>query len=237
MNGTVLNKEKFLSKISAALGRTEIPKSVERPKWKHNVQWEVMNDFTNEQLVEVLVAQCQNIHTEATVTTKENLGSVVKEIINRFEGKSVLTSVDERFEQYNLDKTLEEIETSGINTYKWNKSMSREDNIGSAAATDFGITFSSYTMAESGTVTLCASDEFGRSVSLLPPYWICIIPKETIVPRFTQVADVYHKMAQRGERIPTSLNFVSGPSNSADIEMNLVVGVHGPIKAFYIIVD
>lgn len=92
------------------------------------------------------------------------------------------------------------------------------------------------TLAESGTVLLFSNRNKGRSVSLLPKTFIAIVPQSTIVPRMTQAATAISKLVSEGQEIASCIDFITGPSNSADIELNLIVGVHGPIKATYILV-
>ncbi|MDU3049469.1 MAG: lactate utilization protein C, partial [Escherichia coli] len=64
-----------------------------------------------------------------------------------------------------------------------------------------------------------------------------ILRKSTILPRVAQLAEKLHQKAQAGERMPSCINIISGPSSTADIELIKVVGVHGPVKAVYLIIE
>lgn len=234
--GTVYNKDKFLGNIAKSLGRERKTSGVVRPQWKHRPQHEVFKGLTQEQLVDHLEEQCQRIHTVAKRTTLENLPGILKEAISELGGKSILNWDDPRFAEYNLTGVFEEFSNEEGNEFNvWDPALG-EENIKLAERANIGITFSDITLAESGSVVLFSEKGKGRSVSLLPATYIAIIPKSSVVPRMTQAATQIHEMAQQG-RIPSCINFISGPSNSADIELNLVVGVHGPIKATYIIVE
>lgn len=233
MNGKIHNRDTFLSTISTSLGRQVRKEGVMRPAWKHQPQWKVLKDATQDELVEVLKKQCAHIHTDILETSAAHLAEALKQVVDGYGGGQVITWDDPRFEEFGL---REEMASDGMDVHVWDPSIG-EENIAVAERSNVGITFSDQTLAESGTVVLFSGGGKGRSVSLLPATYIAIIPKSTIVPRITQAAHAIHNRVVDGEKIPSCINFISGPSNSADIEMNLVVGVHGPIKATYIVVE
>ncbi|OIJ16605.1 lactate utilization protein C [Anaerobacillus alkalilacustris] len=234
--GTVHNKDKFLNNIAKSLGRERKAEGVILPEWKNRPQYEVFKGLSQDQLVDQLEDQCQRIHTVAKRATLQTLTNVLKEAISELGGKSIVNWKDPRFEEYNLIDTFAEFANDeGKEYHVWDPTLG-EENVEIAERANIGITFSDITLAESGSVVLFSDKGKGRSVSLLPATYIAIIPKSTIVPRMTQATKKIHEMAQES-RLPSCINFISGPSNSADIELNLVVGVHGPIKATYIIVE
>ncbi|MGG2094602.1 lactate utilization protein C [Bacillus sp. S13(2024)] len=229
----IQNREKFLSKLSEKLGRKR-PEAVKKPSWSLSPQWSIFDGLTQDELILKLIEQCKDIHTEVQRTTKANLAETLQSFMKEWNIKSVIYSHDERFDAYNLSDSFTNDDATRF--HKWDLNH-KEESIEFAKTADVGITFSDITLAESGTVVLFNEGTRGRPVSLLPESYIAIVPKSTIVPRLTQATKMIHSKNMEDGEIPACLNFISGPSNSADIEMNLVVGVHGPIRTAYIIVD
>ncbi|WP_318505011.1 lactate utilization protein C [Bacillus sp. T3] len=237
MQGTIHNRDAFLQTISKRLGREKINTVVERPTYKHNPQVNVFKGATQDQLVDILKEQCKNIHTTVVLASKNDLAEKLKEIVNNFGGGPISAWDDVRFSEYGLDSLLkQEWPEADVEVNLWNPSKGKE-NIEQAEKANIGITVSDITLAESGTVVLLSDKEKGRTVSFLPVNSIMIVPKSSIVPRMTQAAKILREKVKNGEQVPSCINFISGPSNSADIELNLVVGVHGPVRATYIIVE
>jgi len=232
MTGMIHNRDAFLQKIAKQLGREVRTEGVFYPDWKYQPQHEVLKDATIDELVEVLKNHCERIHTSFFQSSKHTLTDVLKDVVDGYGGGPIVIPRDDRFKDFGLLSLLQK----EYDLHEWDYERSRE-NITLSEQANIGITFSEITLAESGTVVLFSSRDKGRSVSLLPKVHVSIIPKSTIVPRMTQAAQMIAEKVRNQEVLPSCINYVTGPSNSADIEMNLVVGVHGPLKAAYIVVD
>lgn len=234
--GTIQNRDAFLGKLANRLGRDRRTQ-VEKPIWSNRPQFDVFNGLSQDELVEKLTEHCKKIHTNVVETTIDHLSESLAEAIDDFGGGSIVTWNDQRFEQFGLSNFIAaDLPKKEMDVHIWDTSIGKE-NLKIAERANIGITFSDITLAESGTVVLLSDNGKGRSVSLLPATYIAIIPKSTIVPRMTQATMIIQERIDSGELVPSCVNFISGPSNSADIEMNLIVGVHGPIQATYIIVN
>ncbi|WP_275677410.1 LutC/YkgG family protein [Neobacillus drentensis] len=237
MPGTVQNREAFLNQIATRLGRPRISKSVERPDWKFRPQEEVLKDATQDELLDVLKEHCKKIHTTIYTTDISGLSSTLKEVVTNYGGGPIVTWKDERFSQWGLESLMkQEWPSQNIDVYEWDHTKG-EENITKAERANVGITISEITLAESGTVVLFSDENKGRTVSFLPATYIALIPKSSIVPRMTQAAQKMREIHQKTGHVASCINFITGPSNSADIELNLVVGVHGPVKATYIVIN
>ena len=236
MPGTIQNREKFLDHLASRLGR-ERKHHVEKVNWKYHPQDEILKDASTDELLEVLKTQCTKIHTKLVETESKQLSETLKTTIAALGGGSIVTWKDERFTEYGLAPLLQEqLPQNEIEVFEWNSKLGKE-NIEQAEKANIGITISEITLAESGTVVLFSGKDRGRTISFLPKNSIVIVPKSTIVPRMTQAAKILREKVKNGEQVPSCINYITGPSNSADIEMNLVVGVHGPVKAVYIVVE
>ncbi|SCY19663.1 MULTISPECIES: lactate utilization protein C [unclassified Lysinibacillus] len=236
MTSMIQHRESFLANIAKQLGRspnTELP----RPTWQYQPQDRVLKEATQDELVEVLIKQCANIHTDIKISSTSTLPQDLQAIVDHYGGQSVITWKDERLKDYGLSPLMtEQWPQANIELYEWN-AQQPEENIRQAEKANIGITISEMTLAESGTAVLFSSKNRGRSVSFLPEKSIILIPKSTIVPRMTQAARWISEKIRRGDNIPSCINFITGPSNSADIEMILIVGVHGPVQATYLVIE
>jgi L-lactate utilization protein LutC len=63
-----------------------------------------------------------------------------------------------------------------------------------------------------------------RRTSLVPPVHVALVSQARLVATY---ADAIGRVVEL-DPVPSSVHLITGPSRSADIEMQLVRGVHGP---------
>ena len=109
------------------------------------------------------------------------------------------------------------------------------------AAADLGLTGVDLAVAETGTLVLVSGSGRPRSTSLLPAVHVAVFDRAALVESLEQVGlvlEAWHESGRddRPER-GAAINFITGPSRTADIELTLTRGVHGPKEVHAIFVD
>lgn len=99
-----------------------------------------------------------------------------------------------------------------------------------AASAEVGVTGVEAAFAETGSLLLASGPGRSRVASLLPLRHIALVPRDRIFASFEDwLGDARRNARLTGLlRESAQLVFITGPSRSADIELNLTLGVHGP---------
>lgn len=96
-----------------------------------------------------------------------------------------------------------------------------------------GVTGAFCAIADTGTLMLLSGPDTPAAASLLPETHIAVLPVSRIVKC---MEDAWALLRKEKGKLPRAVNFVSGPSRTADIEQTVTLGAHGPYRVHIILV-
>jgi L-lactate dehydrogenase complex protein LldG len=99
------------------------------------------------------------------------------------------------------------------------------------AAAEIGVTGCDAAIAETGSLVVLSGPGKPRAASLLPPVHLCVVRMDDLGPSMGEF------FATRAADIAAAANctFITGPSRTADIELTLTLGVHGPGEVIVVV--
>jgi L-lactate dehydrogenase complex protein LldG len=98
---------------------------------------------------------------------------------------------------------------------------------------DAAVTAAEGAVADTGALVLRPSAAEPRLMSLVPPVHVAVLRADTVHASLAEAM----RAGRWSEEMPTNLVLVSGPSKTADIELVLAFGVHGPKELIVLIVE
>jgi L-lactate dehydrogenase complex protein LldG len=96
---------------------------------------------------------------------------------------------------------------------------------------DVGVSRVQAGIADTGTLLLDSSRERHRLVSLVPAVHIALLDGSQIVGTLGEAL----LLLRKSEQVSPIVTLVTGPSRTADIELTLAIGVHGPQELFVVV--
>lgn len=222
-------QESFLNNIANKLGRSR-RSGITPPNWIHKPYQHLYKGLTHEDLVQQFIASLAALNTEVSHISRTEIGTALEYVLQKFGAQSAMFWDDERLHQLELGRHLKE---KKVEYRIWDSQGDERELREYVAKVDMGITYAEMGLSETGTVVLWNGGGRGRLVSLLPPIYVAILSESKIYPRLTEGVAAVHEQVSNG--LPACINFITGPSRTGDIEMELAFGVHGSGKVHVIL--
>lgn len=189
--------------------------------------------------------EIQHLTIEQQSTLKSKFISELSNVNTKILEASDETEINKMILNLTKEKKLESFsiwESQYLKKLKLEKSLKDEGlklitakNKNRIANSNIGITEVDYAIVDTGTLVLLTNNNQPRSVSLLPPIHLAIVRPENLVRNIQDLFVILKSEQEEEEDIMSCMTFITGPSRTADIELNLTLGVHGP-KELYVII-
>lgn len=152
--------------------------------------------------------------------------------VTRVEGiGEVANIVAAHLERYDLGDKVVAAPDPALDDIPWSNRLSVERR--AAAGGDLLSVTGAYAgVAETGSLVLLSGPESPTTLNFLPDDHVIVARESRIVPH---IEDVWARMRAEKVTMPRTVNFITGPSKTADVEQTIQEGAHGPRRLHVIL--
>ncbi len=210
-----------LTKVRRALGRTgPLPAPPEPPPINEAISRLVRSD---QSLAELFTARATASKMYVESVGSAALPEKLVAFFHKNNSRRVALSDSPLLEKLGVAAALRQ---AGLEPHSWSSlSLDQLYDMDGAVTDVFAA------VAETGSLVVRSTPQHGRALSLVPPVHAALVEPGNLLPDLIDLFELLSKQSNR-----SGLTIISGPSKTADIELNLVTGVHGPgvVKAFLV---
>jgi L-lactate dehydrogenase complex protein LldG len=149
----------------------------------------------------------------------------------------VPAAVAEYLRRNNLPAAIRHGGDSRLRALPWRTTPHLSIATGRAAPDDTsGLSHADAGVAESGSVILASGPDNPTTLNFLPENHIVVLAAGDLVGDYESGWERV-RLRHPGALLPRAVNFITGPSRSADIEQTIQLGAHGPRRLHIILVE
>tara|TARA_R110002110_G_scaffold109418_13_gene272953 strand:+ start:1056 stop:1739 length:684 start_codon:yes stop_codon:yes gene_type:complete len=138
----------------------------------------------------------------------------------------------------NLPKALRRAEHSLLDAPDWQTGSLLSVSTGATDGNDLvGLSVALCGVAETGTLVMASGAQSPITLNFLPDTHIVVVRTRDIVGGYEDSWDRLRQHMGASGIMPRAVNFITGPSRSADIEQTLLLGAHGPRRLHILLLD
>ncbi len=172
---------------------------------------------------------------EASAPLNEKLTEQGAELVRATTPEEVVRAIADYLASHELPLSLRLSEEPVLAALPWALAPSIALSFGAAAPSDnASLTRGLVAAAETGTLVMVSGLGSPTTLNFLPETHMVLIHGRDIVGSYENAIDRLRGLYGAGT-LPRTVNFISGPSRTADIEQTIVRGAHGPKRLFVIV--
>ncbi len=173
-----------------------------------------------------------------TVHRLENIDQVANRVIRICREREIESTLSSDHDVLARAGVNDALNATGISAEVLLRGAAEAGNPGTKSAAfsaGVGVTGTDWFIAESGTLVLHPRAGLSRLVSLAPPVHIAVIEPGQVLPSLDELFTL-ERASNIDGTLPSSVNLISGPSRTGDIEATIVKGIHGPVETHLVMV-